>query len=174
MEERMFHVLIRDVCDEMGIKMEKLSYNWILQLTKDEKVRHITSSTFDLNPEASGIIANDKYATYTVLNSQNIPVVKHTMIFNPATRIGLIEDNGIWSIITTEFLKYGSLVVKPNSGCEGQGVYLCKTMKEVENAVEKLFKTQDSISVCPYYNIKTEYRTFYLNRPRIPRLLNKV
>ena len=85
------------------------------------------------------------------------------MIFNPATRSSLIGDEGIWSIVTAEFQKHGSLVVKPNYGCEGQGVFLCHNIKETESAIQKLFKTQNSVSVCPYYDIKTEYRTFYLD-----------
>ena len=63
MEERIFHVLMKEVCSEMDIKVKKLSYDWILQLSKDGKVRHITGTRFDLNPEATGDIACDKYAT---------------------------------------------------------------------------------------------------------------
>lgn len=163
MEERVFHVLMKEVCAEEGIKVEKLSYNWILQLSKDGKVRHITGTRFDLNPEAAGNIACDKYATYEVLKSQNVPIIEHVMIFNPATRTSLIENDGIWIKVTSEFLKYGCLVVKPNNGCEGQGVTLCHSIKETESAIQKLFKTQNSISICPYYDIKTEYRTFYLD-----------
>ena len=163
MEERIFHVLMREVCAEMGIKVEKLSYDWILQLSKNGKVRHVTGTRFDLNPEATGDIACDKYATYEVLSSQNVPIIEHVMIFNPATRASLIGDEGIWSTVTSEFLKYGCLVVKPNYGCEGQGVFLCHSIKETETAIQKLFKTQNSVSVCPYYDIKTEYRTFYLD-----------
>lgn len=163
MEENTFHVLLQEVCAEMDIKVEKLSYDWILQLSKDGKVRHITGTRFDLNPEATGNIACDKYATYEVLKSQNVPVIKHVMIFNPATRASLIENEGIWSTVTSEFLKYGCLVVKPNYGCEGYGVFLCHSIKETESAIQKLFKTQNSVSICPYYNIKTEYRTFYLD-----------
>lgn len=163
MEEKLFHKLMREVCDEKGIKMEDLSYGWILQLSKGKKVRHVTGRRFDLNSEASGNIACDKYATYEVLSSQNIPVIEHTMIFNPATRFSLIEESGIWIKIVEEFLKHNKIVVKPNYGCEGQGVFLCNSMKEVEFAVHKLFKTQNSISICPYYDIRTEYRTFYLD-----------
>ena len=163
MDERIFHVLMREVCAEMDIKMEKLSYGWILQLSKDGKVRHITGTRFDLNPEATGDIACDKYATYEVLNSQNVPIIKHVMIFNPANRSSLIGDDGIWLTVASEFLKYGCLVVKPNYGCEGQGVSLCHTLKETESAIQKLFKTQSSVSICPYYDIRTEYRTFYLD-----------
>lgn len=163
MEERVFHILMHEVCAEMGIKMEKLSYGWVLQLSKDGKVRHITGTRFDLNPEATGDIACDKYATFEVLNSQNVPTIKHVMIFNPANRSTYIGDEGIWPTVASEFLQHGSLVVKPNYGCEGQGVSLCHTLKETEVAIQKLFKTESSVSICPYYNIRTEYRTFYLD-----------
>ena len=163
MEERTFHILMRELCAEMDIKLEKLSYDWILQLSKDGKVRHITGTRFDINPEATGNIACDKYATFEVLKSQNIPVIEHTIIFNPAIREKYIDNNGIWVKIISEFLKNGCLVVKPNHGCEGQGVTLCNTLKETESAIQKLFKKQGSISICPYYDIETEYRTFYLN-----------
>ena len=162
-QERTFHRLMRELCTEMNIKMEKLSYGWILQLTKDGKVRHITGTRFDLNPEATGDIACDKYATYEVLKSQNVPVIEHVMIFNPVTRSNYVTENGIGLTALMEFLKHNCLVVKPNSGCEGQGVFLCHTMKETEIAIQKLFKSNGSISICPYYDIRTEYRTFYLN-----------
>lgn len=163
MQERSFHVLMRELCSEMGIEMKKLSYDWILQLSKDGKVRHITGNRFDINPEATGNIACDKYATYEVLKSQNVPVIEHTMVFNPAKRAGCISDDGNSLTIVSEFLKNGTLVVKPNNGCEGQGVTLCHTLKETEVALQKLFAHQPSASICPYYNIVTEYRTFYLN-----------
>lgn len=163
MEERIFHVLMSEVCAEMSVEIKKLSYDWILQLSKDGKIRYITGTRFDLNPEAAGNIACDKYATYEVLKSQNIPVIEHKMVFNPNSRAALVGNEGVWTIIISEFLKYGRLVVKPNNGCEGQGVFLCNNMKEVEIAIHQLFKIQNSISICPYYDIKTEYRTFYLD-----------
>lgn len=163
MEERKFHVLMREACSELGIKIEKLSYDWILQLSKNGKVRHIAGNRFDINPEATGNIACDKYATYEVLKSQDVPVVEHYMVFNPALRTKYISDEGIWVGIVSEFLKHGKIIVKPNNGCEGIGVTLCSTLKEVESAIQKLFKSNGSISICPYYNIRTEYRTFYLN-----------
>lgn len=163
-EERFLHVMIRELCDEMNIKVEKLSYGWLLQLSKDGKVRHITRNHFDNNPQASGEIADDKYATYEVLKSQNVPVIEHTMIFNPAIRSKYIPEEGIWNTIVSEFLKYGKLVVKSNDGCQGKGVELCHNLREIEIAIQKLFnQNEGSVSICPYYDIETEYRTFYLN-----------
>ncbi len=163
MEERLFNIIIQELCSEMNIKMERLSYNWVFQLSKNGKIRHITRNHFDINPQATGDIANDKYATYEVLKSQDVPVIEHTMIFNPARRNQYIPEDGIWSIVISELEKHKCLVVKPNNGCEGQGVCLCHTLKEVETAIENIFQNEASASICPYYNIKTEYRTFYLN-----------
>lgn len=143
--------------------MEKLSYDWVLQLSKDGKVRHITRNHIDINPQATGDIANDKYATYEVLKSQNVSVIEHTMIFNPAMRTKYISEEGIWPTIIAEFKKKGCLVVKSNNGCQGQEVSLCHTLKETEVAIQQLFENYESVSICPYYDIKTEYRTFYLN-----------
>lgn len=163
-EERFLHVVIRELCDEMNIKVEKLSYGWLLQLSKGGKVRHITQNHFDNNPQAAGEIADDKYATFEVLKSQQVPVIEHTMIFNPATRSKYIPEEGNWNTIVSQFFKYGKVVVKSNHDCMGKGVELCHSLKETEIAIQKLFKNGEaSVSLCPFYNIKTEYRTFYLN-----------
>ncbi len=164
-KERFLDGLIKELCEEMNIELEMLSYDWILQLTKDGKVRHITRNHFDNNPQASGEIANDKYATYEVLKSQNVPVIEHTMIFNPGTRSRYVqEEEGVWGIAHKEFEKQNhKVVVKPNDGWEGKEVSLCHTKKELEVTIEKLFQKHGTISICPYYDIETEYRTFYIN-----------
>lgn len=162
-KERFLDGILRELCEEMDITLEKLSNDWILQLSKDGKVRHITRNHFDINPHSSSEIADDKYATYEVLKSQKVPVIEHTILFNPAKMSRYVTEDGIWDTVAKEFSKHKCLVVKPNQGYEGEGIELCHTKKEVEKAIEKLFQTCLSISICPYYNIETEYRTFYLN-----------
>ena len=162
-DERIFHTIIKEICAEKGITCTKLSYDWILELKKDNKIRHIVGNRFDLNQSGADRLACDKYATYEVLKSNDVPIIEHKMVFNPNSRSKYIPENGIWSDIIDYFNKNnGQLVVKPNEGCEGQGVYLCKSLKELETAIHKLFMKNGSISICPYYDIDTEYRTFYL------------
>ncbi|MBR3132708.1 MAG: hypothetical protein IKG42_01285 [Clostridia bacterium] len=163
MQERVFHVLMRELCDEMGIKMEKLSNDRILQLTKDGKVRHIDGNRFDINPQAGGRITGNKYDTYEVLKSQNVPIITHFQVFSPTLSPSKIDDGGIWPTIIAKFNECGCLVVKANTGSEGKEVFLCLTQKDLEIAVHKLLNKKRSISICPFYDIKTEYRTFYLN-----------
>lgn len=154
--------ILKELCKEMDIKIEVLSYGWIFKLSKNDKIRYITGN-FDINKEASSKIACDKYAVFEVLKSQNIPIIKHTMIFNPIDRKNYIKENAVWDIVYKEFEKETKLVVKPNCGFEGKGVFLCNTICEAEEAVRFLLKNNTSISICPFYDIKKEYRTFYLN-----------
>ena len=68
----------------------------------------------------------------------------------------------IIDIISSEFMKNGKIVVKPNTGETGKDVFRCYSVKEIEKIVKELLKNNSSISICPYYDIKNEYRVFYL------------
>ena len=154
--------MLQELCKEMNIKIESLSYGWIFKLSKGNKVRYITGN-FDINRTASSKIACDKYGTFEVLKSQDIPIIKHTMVFNPEERKEYIKENEIWDIVYKEFDKEKKVVVKPNYGFEGKGVFLCNTLEETKEAVKFLLNRNTSISICPFYDIKKEYRAFYLN-----------
>ena len=153
--------LLEELCNELEIKIEKLSFGWVYKLSKSNKIRYITGN-FDINKEASSKIASDKYATYEVVKSQNLPIIEHKMIFNPNERKKYIEKD-IWDICYDEFKAKKKVVVKPNLGLEGKGVFRCKTLDELEIAVKFLLEKNTSISICPYYDIEKEYRAFYLN-----------
>lgn len=153
--------LLEELCKKLEIKIEKLSFGWVYKLSKSNKIRYITGN-FDINKEASSKIASDKYATYEVVKSQNLPIIEHKMIFNPNERKKYIEKD-IWDICYDEFKAKKKVVVKPNLGLEGKGVFKCKTLDELEIAVKFLLEKNTSISICPYYDIEKEYRAFYLN-----------
>lgn len=153
--------LLEKLCKKLEIKIEKLSFGWVYKLSKSNKIRYITGD-FDINKEASSKIASDKYATYEVVKSQNLPIIEHKMIFNPNERKKYIEKD-IWNICYDEFKAKKKVVVKPNLGLEGKGVFRCKTLDELEIAVKFLLEKNTSISICPYYDIEKEYRAFYLN-----------
>ena len=162
-KEKIFDKIIKELCEEFQIVVESKSRGWILKLQKDEKVKYIIGKKFPLNSESSGAIVSDKYATFEILDSFSVPTIKHTLLFNPKTRSEYLEVESNKEILNREFFKYKRLVIKPNFGSEGNGVTLCNSLEDSEYTVDKLFETSDSISICPYYDIKTEYRTFYLD-----------
>lgn len=158
-----FYQIIKEICEELEIQIEEKSLGWILQLKKEGKTKYIVGYNFPLNAESSALLVSDKFATYEVLNAAGIPAVKHTLVFNPISRQNYMPPEGNSSTILEAWNQYKKLVIKPNTGSQGKDVMLCQSLKETEMAIQKLFLNNSSICICPYYEIATEYRTFYLN-----------
>jgi glutathione synthase/RimK-type ligase-like ATP-grasp enzyme len=155
--------MIQELCLERNIKYEELSFGWILQLTKNDKIAHIVRKYFELNSHTSGMIAIDKFATHEVLKSQNIPCIESMIIFNQNKENPYMSKDEIWIKIKEYLNQAGAVVVKPNDGSKGEGVYKAKTIKEAKKHINKLLKNNKDVNISKYYDIKMEYRTFYLN-----------
>lgn len=162
-EQDVFYKIISECCTLLHIKLNILSYDFVLELKKGNKIRHITNGKFDLNNEAAAAIACDKYATYEVLKNNNVPVIEHVQVFNPKTRNSYVASIGNDELISSYVKKYSKVVVKPNDGREGKNVFLCKNYMDTVEAINKLFNKKDNCSLCPFYDIDTEYRSFYLD-----------
>ena len=161
MEEKAFFRIIDELCNEKKIKQKKLSYGWVRNLSKDGINRNIVHYQFDLNSASAYNIAGDKYATYELLKENNIPTIKHNMIFNPNTRSNFYNKDYINS--TYKLLDENKkIVLKANNSYQGKDVYICENKEQVGEVIEKLFKNNDSLSSCPYYDIDYEYRVIYL------------
>lgn len=159
----MFETLITEICAEEQIDCQILSHGWIYRLTKNGKARHIVGRHFDVNPAAADMIACDKYACCTLLNNSGVPVIEHKLLFNPLSRSAWIEDTGEWANALAYFYACGQrVVVKPNDGWQGRDVYLCETPKALERAVQTIFKSEPNVCLCPFYDIRHEYRVFYV------------
>lgn len=162
-ESKIFYKIIDELCKEKGIDQKFLSYGWIRQLKKNQKIHYVMRYQFDLNTSISIMIARDKFATFEVLKSNNIPTIEHKMIFNPETRSGYYAKEFIND--AKELLRNNDnkIVIKANDSCQGKDVYYCSTEEEIEQIVNKLFEEKnDTLSACPFLNIEFEYRVVYL------------
>lgn len=159
-----FKKIVYEICNEENIKYSEFSNGWIIELMKDNAIRHIVGMRFPLNDYATATILNDKYATYSILKEHNIPIINHKMFFNPNTREGYISDFKD-EIEIDNYLKNqrnGSIIIKANSGSGGTEVYKCVSTDEIHDSLIELFASNDSVSICPFYDIKCEYRLVYL------------
>ncbi len=164
MAQSFFAKIIKEICEEKNIDIEFLSFKYIFKLKKEDKIRYIINNCFGFNSSTSDRIASDKYALYEVLKSENVPVIEHNMIFNPYVRDKMIDEATAFNLLEKLLNQYNNnIVIKSNEGCEGINVYHCKNYTDTMDIAKKLFKTKSSISVCPFYNIKEEYRVIYLN-----------
>lgn len=146
--------IIKEICEEKNIEFNLVSKDWIIVLKKNNKVRYISGYKFDLNNHAVGNICDDKYALYDTLKLLNIPIIEHKIVFRNYS----IDD------ITSYGEKYNyDLVVKSNTGTCGNGMFHITTKEELLTSIDKLLIRNYSISICPFYKIKNEYRSIILD-----------
>ncbi len=159
-----FNEIIREICKEKNIQYTLLSKDWITMLEKDNKIRFITGYKFGINNHALGEIIDDKYALFCVLKSKQIPVVEHNILYAKTNTKPYAQDSNQYDLVKDYFLKHNKkIVIKSNTGTCGVGVYLIENEDEIENILDELFLKNFSISYCPYYSIKSEYRVILLD-----------
>lgn len=156
--------IIKQIALENNLSYEVLSCDLIIKLTKDNKIRYINGYKFGLNSHSLGLILDDKYATYELLNSLGISVCKHHILFRPTNHNSYAKNYNSFDYCYDLFLKYNkNVILKVNNGTCGDGVYHITTKKELKMVYNHLLKYNFSISLCPYYDIKNEYRVILLN-----------
>jgi len=149
-----FKTIIKEICEEEKIDFNIISKDWVIMLKKNNIVKFIIGNKFDLNTYASGLVFDDKYATYEVLKNLNIRVIEHNIYFK----------NDDYNEIINYFHNHdSSIVIKTNDGTCGNGVFHITNESDIEPLLNRLFIKHMSISVCPFYNIKHEYRLIMLN-----------
>ena len=162
--QKYFNKLIEEICREQNIKYQYLSKNWIIALEKDNQVKYISGYKFDLNNHALGNILDDKFATYELLKYYDIPVVEHKIIYSSNNKnTYAINCNSIEYVEQYFDLNNKNIVIKPNNSTCGKNVYHIEDRYKIKEILDNLFIDNFSLSMCPYYNIKNEYRAIVLN-----------
>lgn len=150
--------IIEEICNEKGIELTDISYGWITILKKGDIQKTLINNNFYLNTRNSVELANDKYATYELLNYNKIPIIKHNVLFNETfmPEYSYVNDN--YNILKND----DKVVIKANDSSQGKDVYVCETQERKMKIVNHLMKTQEAVIVCPYKDIEFEYRLIYL------------
>ena len=159
-----FKELIKQICNENDIKYKLLSKDWVIMLEKDGKNRYICGNKFDLNGHGIGLITDDKFALYEVLKEKGIPVIEHKIVYNKNNQSDYAIACNTHEYVKDYFLKQNqNIVIKPNNGMCGNDVFNVTDINEIDEILDKLFIKNFSISICPFYNIKHEYRIVMLD-----------
>lgn len=161
-KERQLVKIVKEICEEDGIKFESFSDNWIIQLTnKEGKKALIYGYKFPNNGAAVSKLCDDKAALSDVLKANGIPCVEH--MYFESSKSPMVGEEGIWTTLLNMLDKNGKLVLKTNSGSGGNNVYKCETKKELEAATFEILKSHRSMTVAPFIDIDNEYRIIVQN-----------
>lgn len=159
-----FRKIIKEICEEEQITVSFLSKDWITVLEKNNKTKYIAGYKFDLNNHGLGLVLDDKYAMYDVLNYKNLPVIKHHILYRENNFNDYAIGCNSYESVLELFQKYNQdIVLKPNNGACGVGVYHITNEVELREIYDKLLEKNFSISLCPFCDIETEFRTIILN-----------
>lgn len=159
-----FHKLIKKICEENKIKCSILSKDWIIMLEKDNKTRFISGYKFDLNQHGIGNVFDDKYATYEVLKNKSVPIIEHKIVFETSNKNDYAIGSNSYDVVIKYFNENNQdIVLKANDSTCGNEVFHITNISDIKNTLDTLFKKSFSISICPFYKIKTEYRLIILN-----------
>lgn len=155
-----FKEIIKEICKEEDIKIEIMSNDYLIKLTKNNVTKFIWGCKFPLNNHSIGSIIDDKYALYEICKNNNIPIIEHQIVWDPSNKLG---ENTL-EILKEYFNKYNrDVVLKPNNGSKGIDVYHLTNLDDLINVSNNLFSKYFSLSICPYYDIKNEYRVVILD-----------
>ena len=160
----MFQEMIKEIADELNIKFTLFSKDWCILLEKDDKSRIISGFKFDLNKQGPSLVADDKYALYELLSLKGVPIIEHKILYSDKNKnYYAINSKGIAKAFSYFRNNSQNIVLKPNDGTSGIDIYHVTNEEELIDAYNKLFPKYFSISMCPYYQIKNEYRTIVLD-----------
>lgn len=159
-----FLKIIKEICNELNIKYTFLSKDWVIMLEYNNKIRFLSGYKFDLNKHALGLILDDKYAMYDVLNYKYIPVIKHDIVYKYDNNNLYAKDSKGLEYAKKLFFKYQeNIVLKINNGTCGRDIYHVKDLDDLIIKYNKLMMKHSAISICPFYDIINEYRAILVN-----------
>ena len=149
-----YNEIIEEICKEEKIKLTELQGKWLKILEKNNQTRYIVGYKFSLNNQGISNIMDDKGLFHDLLSYKKIPIIIHHVIFKDYHKDEILEL----------FNKYQRrVIIKGNIGTCGKEVYKITNETRLFRIIDKLLKTQYSISLCPYYDIINEYRVIVLN-----------
>ena len=159
-----FKELIQEICNEENIKCSFLCKDWVIMLEKNGITKFIYGYKFDLNSHGIGQIADDKYALYEVLKRKELPVVEHNIVYSTSNKCDYASGCNNYDYVKNYFKEHNNhIIIKANIGSCGRKVYEVNTIDDIETILNKLFNTYHSVSICPFYKIKHEYRLIMLD-----------
>lgn len=158
-----YEKIIYNLCKKHKISIQKMGDESIYKLIKDNSIHFIWSRRFDINTTLACRIADNKYATYLVLNSSGIPTVPCIKIPRIDTEDYSRLETSISEICYEALDKFKSIVIKPNNSYEGTDVYKCDNLKDVEKTLFQIEKKYKYLIISPYIDATAEYRLFFLD-----------
>jgi len=160
--QRSLVTLLQKVCAGRGIRLTSFSGDWIFCLQKEERIAYIFGYDFGINNAAAKMICQDKAATSDLLDFHAVPHIEHRIFHGPQLA-SYVPPQGTWREMLAYFDAHpAGLVCKPNEGTGGNGVFLARSVPQLEAAVYQILARNQSLCLSPFEDFEHEYRVALL------------
>ena len=139
--------IVADICAAHNYDIHTYSYDWVIEITHGDKTGKIFGYKFSLNDSASANIAQDKVASYEILNGHDVPAAAHYLL---RTKAGLQSVDIV-----------GEVVLKPLIGTSGHLVQAFSSISEAQKYITK--SAVEAWAISPRYEIAREMRLILLD-----------
>ena len=123
-----YQEIIKEICEYLNIKFTLLSKDFLIKLEKNNQIEYIFGYKFPLNNHGIGLVLDDKYATYEILNNLNYKVCEIVPIFNNYNTGDLINY----------LTKHQEIIIKSNNGTCGSEVFKVNNITDLINKTNLL------------------------------------
>ena len=104
---------VRRAAERHGIAYTTYSDDWIIVLEKNGRRHIICGYAFGINTDAASSLADDKVATYQLLEAAGLPAIPHYLL-------STVVDPGVdTSMLSALLSEHSDLVIKPLKGSRG-------------------------------------------------------
>lgn len=158
-----FQDLIKEICLDNNISFDLISKDWIIKLGKNGVNRYITGMRMPLNSESTFFICKDKYATYEVLKSFNIPIVEHKLIYRNKSLKRYKSDLNNTLDFKNYLNEHHKVIIKNTCGSSGEDVYIAEDLNKIKSSLEKIFERNSTAVISPFMDIESEFRIICLD-----------
>jgi glutathione synthase/RimK-type ligase-like ATP-grasp enzyme len=156
--QRIFVDAVTRYCLSRRITAEVRSDGWLIVMRRGER-RHLAFAyDIGLNSATANRIADDKAATADVLQYFGVPCIPHTL-FLGLKLAAHAPAAGSWETMLRLLAETPEgLVVKPNEGTSGDGVFRVTNKAALELAAGRILAAYPSLAISPYVEIEDEVR----------------
>lgn len=161
--ERLILASVRRYAAERKLPFSIHGDGWIAEIRLGSRSHFVHGYDLGLNSASSQRIANDKAATFEVLDRAGIAAVPHRLFMHPRF-LTFMSIEGNWLAMREAFEAFGGdAVLKDNEGTGGMELARIRSVAELELAAQRLFNATRSLAISPYLEIVSETRVILLD-----------
>jgi glutathione synthase/RimK-type ligase-like ATP-grasp enzyme len=160
-KNRFFIAAVISWAERRGAHCERHFGDWLVMVTYNGITRFLEWYDVGLNSSANYLIAKDKCGTTWILERHAVSAVEHFLVLRPDSQGWTTAQAAAQAAFVA---RVGfPIVLKPNTGTNGNDVYKVDSTEELDETLTTLFATERAVALSPFIKVVKEYRATVLD-----------